>query len=286
VAIEPKTKADQDKLSTALGRLADEDPTFVVKVNEETGQTLISGMGELHLEVLVDRLTREFNVGANVGKPQVAYRETIRRTVHKVEAKYIRQTGGRGQYGHVVIDLGPLGPGGGYEFVNKIVGGKIPREYIPSVDQGIQEAMESGVVAGYPMVDIRATLTDGSYHEVDSSEIAFKIAGQMAFREGARKADPALLEPVMEFEILTPEEFMGEVMGDVTARRGRIEHIEERSGQRSIRVVVPLAELFGYATDLRSRTQGRASHTPMQLHAYQEVPAQIAREIVARVRGE
>jgi elongation factor G len=286
VAIEPKTKADQDKLSSALGRLADEDPTFVVKVNDETGQTLISGMGELHLEVLVDRLTREFNVGANVGKPQVAYRETIRKALHKVEAKYIRQTGGRGQYGHVVIDLEPLGSGGGYEFVNKIVGGTIPREYIPSVDQGIQEAMESGVVAGYPMVDIRATLIDGSFHEVDSSEIAFKIAGQMAFREGARKGDPVLLEPVMEFEILTPEEFMGDVMGDVTSRRGRIEHIDERSGMRVIRVVVPLAELFGYATDLRSRTQGRASHTPMQLHAYQEVPAQISREIVARVRGE
>src|SRR5213593_2019116 len=286
VAIEPKTKADQDKLSVALQKLADEDPTFVVKVNDETGQTLISGMGELHLEVLVDRLTREFNVGANVGKPQVAYRETIRKPVHKIVARYVRQTGGRGQYGHVVIDLEPTGPGGGYEFVNKIVGGTIPREYIPAVDQGIQEAMESGVVAGYPMVDIRATLIDGSYHEVDSSEIAFKIAGQMAFRDGTRKADPALLEPVMEFEILTPEEFMGEVMGDVTARRGRIEHIEERSGQRSIRVVVPLAELFGYATDLRSRTQGRASHTPMQLHAYQEVPTQISQEIVARVRGE
>jgi elongation factor G len=286
VAIEPKTKADQDKLSTALAKLADEDPTFHVKFNDETGQTLISGMGELHLEVLVDRLTREFNVGANVGKPQVAYRETIKRAVHGVVARYIRQTGGRGQYGHVVIDLEPTGPGGGYEFVNKIVGGKIPREFIPSVDQGIQEAMESGVLAGYPMVDIRATLVDGSYHEVDSSEIAYKIAGQMALRDGARKADPVLLEPVMEFEVLTPEEFMGEVLGDVTSRRGRIEHIDERSGMRAIRVLVPLAELFGYATDLRSRTQGRASHTPMQLHAYQEVPAQIAHEIVARVRGE
>jgi len=231
-------------------------------------------------------LTREFNVGANVGKPQVAYRETIRKAVHKVVARYVRQTGGRGQYGHVVIDLEPTGSGGGYEFINKIVGGTIPREYIPSVDQGIQEAMESGVLAGYPMVDMRATLIDGSYHEVDSSEIAFKIAGQMALRDAVRKADPVLLEPVMEFEILTPEEFMGEVMGDVTSRRGRIEHIEERAGQRSIRVLVPLAELFGYATDLRSRTQGRASHTPMQLHAYQEVPAQISREIVARIRGE
>jgi elongation factor G len=203
-----------------------------------------------------------------------------------VVARYVRQTGGRGQYGHVVIDLEPTGPGGGYEFVNKIIGGTIPREYIPSVDEGIQDAMESGVLAGYPVVDVRATLTDGSYHEVDSSEIAFKIAGQMAFRDGARQADPVLLEPVMEFEILTPEEFLGEVMGDVTSRRGRIEHIDERSGMRSIRVHVPLAELFGYATDLRSKTQGRASHTPMQLFAYQEVPAQISKEIVARVRGE
>jgi elongation factor G len=286
VSIEPKTKADQDKLTNALAKLSDEDPTFVVKFNDETGQTLISGMGELHLEVLVDRLRTEFNVGANVGKPQVAYRETINKPVHKVVARYIRQTGGRGQYGHVVIDLEPTGPGGGYEFVNKIVGGTIPREYIPSVDQGIQEAMESGVLAGYPMVDVRAMLTDGSYHEVDSSEIAFKIAGQMALRDGARKASPILLEPIMSFEILTPEEFMGEVMGDVTSRRGRIEHIDERAGMRSIRVTVPLAELFGYATDLRSRTQGRASHTPMQLQTYQEVPANIAREIVARVRGE
>jgi elongation factor G len=286
VAIEPKTKADQDKLTNALARLADEDPTFLVRFNDETGQTLISGMGELHLEVIVDRLIREFGVTANIGKPQVAYRETITKPVHKVDARYVRQTGGRGQYGHVVIDLEPTGAGGGYEFVNKIVGGTIPREYIPSVDQGIQEAMESGVLAGYPMVDIRATLIDGSYHEVDSSEIAFKIAGQMVLRDGARKASPVLLEPVMSFEILTPEEFMGEVLGDITSRRGRIEHMDERAGQRAVRVLVPLAELFGYATDLRSRTQGRASHTPMQLHAYQEVPASIAREIVARVRGE
>jgi elongation factor G len=286
VAVEPKTKADQDKLGSGLAKLSDEDPTFVVKFDDETGQTVISGMGELHLDIIVDRLKREFSVDANVGKPQVAYRETIRKEVHKVEARFIRQTGGRGQFGHVVIDLEPTGPGGGYEFINKIVGGTIPREYIPSVDQGIQEAMESGVLAGYPMVDIRATLVDGSYHEVDSSEIAFKIAGQMALREGARKASPVLLEPVMSFEILTPEEFMGEVLGDVTARRGRIEHIDERAGMRAVRVLVPLAELFGYATDLRSRTQGRASHTPMQLHAYQEVPAGIAREIVARVRGE
>jgi elongation factor G len=286
VAIEPKTKADQDKLTLALAKLADEDPTFLVKFNEETGQTLISGMGELHLEILVDRLTREFNVGANVGKPQVAYRETIRHPVHKVVARYVRQTGGRGQYGHVVIDLEPTGPGGGYEFVNKIVGGAIPREYIPAVDEGIQDAMESGVLAGYPVVDVRATLTDGTYHEVDSSEIAFKIAGQMAFRDASRKADPVLLEPIMEFDVLTPEEFMGDVLGDVSSRRGRIEQIEERTGMRAIRVQVPLAELFGYATDLRSKTQGRASHTPMQLASYQEVPAQISKEIVARVRGE
>jgi len=286
VAVEPKTKADQDKLGNALGKLADEDPTFVVKYDDETGQTIISGMGELHLEILVDRLTREFNVGANVGKPQVAYRETIRKAVHKVQGRFIRQTGGRGQYGDVSIDLEPTGQGGGYEFVNKITGGDIPREYIPAVDQGIQGACESGVLAGYPLVDVRATLVDGSYHEVDSSEIAFKIAGSMALKEAARRADPVLLEPVMEFEVVTPEGFMGEVMGDVTARRGRIERIDDRGGMKAIRVRVPLAELFGYATELRSRTQGRASHTPMQLHAYMEVPAQISKEIVARVRGE
>jgi len=286
VAIEPKTKADQDKLGSALGKLADEDPTFVVKYDDETGQTVISGMGELHLEILVDRLTREFNVGANVGKPQVAYRETIRKPVHKVEGRFVRQSGGRGQFGDVYIDLEPTGTGGGYEFVNKITGGAIPREYIPSVDQGIQQAAESGVLAGYPLVDVRATLVDGTFHEVDSSEMAFKIAGSMALKEAARKADPVLLEPVMEFEVITPEDFMGDVMGDVTARRGRIERIDERSGQKAIRVLVPLAELFGYATELRSRTQGRASHTPMQLEAYSEVPANISKEIVARVRGE
>jgi elongation factor G len=286
VAVEPKTKADQDKLGSGLGKLADEDPTFVVKYDDETGQTVISGMGELHLDIIVDRLRREFSVDANVGKPQVAYRETIRKEVHKVDQRFVRQTGGRGQFAHVVIDLEPTGPGGGYEFINKIVGGKIPREYIPAVDQGIQEALESGVVAGYPMVDVRATLGDGSYHEVDSSEMAFKIAGSMAVKEAARRADPALLEPVMEFEVTTPEEFMGEVMGDVTARRGRIERIDERGGQKAILVLVPLAELFGYATELRSRTQGRAAHSPMQLHAYNEVPAQIAKEIIARVTGE
>jgi len=286
VAVEPKTKADQDKLGTGLGKLSDEDPTFVVKYDDETGQTVISGMGELHLDIIVDRLRREFGVDANVGKPQVAYRETIRKDVHKVDMRFVRQTGGHGQYAHVVIDLEPTGMGGGYEFINKIVGGKIPREYIPSVDQGIQEAMESGVLAGYPLVDVRATLVDGSFHEVDSSEMAFKIGGSMALKEAARKADPVLLEPMMEFEVITPEDFMGDVMGDVTSRRGRIERIDERGTQKAIRVLVPLAELFGYATDLRSRTQGRASHTPMQLHAYAEVPANISKEIVARVRGE
>jgi elongation factor G len=286
VAVEPKTKADQDKLGTGLQKLSDEDPTFVVRFDEETGQTVISGMGELHLDIIVDRLRREFSVDANVGKPQVAYRETVTSPVHKVDLRFVRQTGGRGQYGHVVLDLEPTGPGGGYEFINKIVGGKIPREYIPAVDQGIQEAMDNGVLAGYPLVDVRARLIDGSYHEVDSSEMAFKIAGSMALKEAARKADPVLLEPVMEFEVTTPEEFMGDVMGDVTARRGRIESIDDRSGQKVVRVVVPLAELFGYATDLRSRTQGRAAHSPMQLHAYHEVPAQIAKEIVARVTGE
>ncbi|HEX6330399.1 MAG TPA: elongation factor G [Actinomycetota bacterium] len=286
VAVEPKTKADQDKLGTGLGKLADEDPTFVVKYDDETGQTVISGMGELHLDIIVDRLRREFSVDANVGKPQVAYRETIRRPVHKVQTRFVRQTGGRGQYGHVVIDLEPTGPGGGYEFVNKITGGSVPREYIPSVDHGIQESMESGVLAGYPLVDVRATLVDGSYHEVDSSEMAFKIAGSMALKEASRKADPVLLEPVMEFEVVTPEDFLGDVMGDLTARRGRIERIDDRSGLKAVRVLVPLAELFGYATDLRSRTQGRASHTPMQLQAYAEVPAAISKEIVARVRGE
>jgi elongation factor G len=286
VAVEPKTKADQDKLGTGLGKLADEDPTFVVKYDHETGQTVISGMGELHLDIIVDRLRREFGVDANVGKPQVAYRETIRRPVHKVVTRFVRQTGGRGQFAHVVIDLEPTGQGGGYEFVNKITGGAIPREYIPAVDQGIQEAMDSGVLAGYPLVDVRATLVDGSFHEVDSSELAFKIAGSMALKEASKKADPVLLEPVMEFEVITPEAFMGDVMGDLTARRGRIERIDDRSGQKAIRVLVPLAELFGYATDLRSRTQGRASHTPMQLQAYAEVPAGISKEIVARVRGE
>jgi elongation factor G len=286
VAVEPKTKADQDKLGTGLGKLSDEDPTFIVKYDDETGQTVISGMGELHLDIIVDRLKREFSVDANVGKPQVAYRETIRRQVHKIEARFVRQTGGKGQFAHVYIDLEPTGPGGGYEFINKVVGGRIPREYIPSVDQGIQGALDNGILAGYPMVDVRATLVDGSFHEVDSSEMAFKIAGSMAVKEAARRADPVLLEPVMEFEVTTPEEFIGDVMGDVTARRGRIENIDERGGQKTVRVLVPLAELFGYATELRSRTQGRAAHSPMQLHAYNEVPSQVSKEIVARATGE
>src|SRR6187431_373195 len=286
VAVEPKTKADQDKLGAGLAKLSDEDPTFVVKFDDETGQTVISGMGELHLDIIVDRLKREFSVDANVGKPQVAYRETITKLVHKVDLKFARQTGGRGQYGHVVLDLEPTGPGGGYEFLNKISGGSIPREYIPAVDQGIQEAMDNGILAGYPLVDVRATLIDGSFHEVDSSEMAFKIAGSMALKEGARKAGPVLLEPVMEFEVTSPEEFLGDVMGDVTARRGRIERIDDAGGQKVIRVLVPLAELFGYATDLRSRTQGRAAHSPMQLHAYAEVPVQVSKEIIARVSGE
>ncbi|HEV2906406.1 MAG TPA: elongation factor G [Actinomycetota bacterium] len=285
VAIEPKTKADQDKLTQALGKLADEDPTFIVKFEEETGQTVISGMGELHLEILVDRLTREFGVSANVGKPQVAYRETIRKPAEKVQYRHVKQTGGRGQFAHVVVSIEPTGSGGGYEFVNKITGGAVPREYVPAVDQGIQEAMETGVVAGYPLVDLRAVLVDGTSHEVDSSEIAFKVAGQMVLREAARKAEPTLLEPVMQIEVVTPEDYMGDVIGDLTARRGKIERMDQRGRNQVIRAHVPLAEMFGYATDLRSRTQGRATHT-MQFHAYQEVPAGISKEIVARVRGD
>ena len=270
-----------------LNKLSDEDPTFVVKFDDETGQTVISGMGELHLDIIVDRLLREFGVDANVGKPQVAYRETMRKDAHKVETRFVRQTGGHGQYGHVVIDLEPTGPGGGYEFINKIVGGKIPREYIPAVDQGIQEALETGVLAGYPMVDVRATLIDGSYHEVDSSRDGVqdrRLDG--AARRPRARPTRCCSSRSWSSRSRTPEEFIGDVMGDVTARRGRIENIDERSGQKVVRVLVPLAELFGYATDLRSRTQGRAAHSPMQLHAYDEVPTQIAKEIVARVRGE
>jgi elongation factor G len=286
VAIEPKTKSDQDKMAAALARLDEEDPTFRVYTDEDTGQTILAGMGELHLEVLVDRMLREFRVDANVGKPQVAYRETIRRPVTKLVYRHVKQTGGRGQYAHVVIDVEPTaGDGGGYEFVNKIVGGKIPREYIPAVDAGIQDAMSSGVLAGYPIVDLRVTLHDGSYHEVDSSEMAFKIAGSMALKEAVRKGDPALLEPIMDLEVVTPEEFAGDVMGDLSSRRGRIEKMEPRGNAQVIRAAVPLAEMFGYTTDLRSMTQGRATST-MHFGRYAEVPESIARTIVAKIRGE
>jgi len=285
VAVEPKTKDAQDKLSKALQSLSEEDPTFQVHSDEETGQTVIGGMGELHLEILVDRMLREFKVDANVGKPQVAYRETISQAVEKVEMRYIRQTGGRGQYGHVVLNLEPTGPGGGYEFVDKIVGGVIPKEYISSVDAGIQEALTSGVVAGYPMVDVRAILVYGSYHDVDSSEMAFKIAGSMAVKEAARKARPVLLEPIMAVEAVTPDEYMGEVIGDLNSRRGKMEGMEQRGSSQVIKAQVPLSEMFGYVTDLRSKTQGRATST-MQFHSYQQVPESISKEIVARVRGE
>ena len=285
VAIEPKTKADQDKLGTALQRLAEEDPTFRVSTDEETGQTLIAGMGELHLEIIVDRLLREFKVEGNVGRPQVAYRETISRTVERVQGKFVRQTGGSGQYGDVVVNLVPQGPGGGYEFVDQIVGGKVPREFIPAVDQGIQEAMSAGVLAGYPVVDVRVELVDGSYHEVDSSERAFKIAGSMAFKEAMRRAKPKLLEPVMSVEVVTPEEFLGDVIGNLNGRRGRVEQIEpvggsQPSSSQAIRASVPLAEMFGYATDLRSMTQGRATFS-MQFDRYEEVPSAIAETLVA-----
>jgi elongation factor G len=280
VAIEPKTKADQDKLATALQRLAEEDPTFRVRTDEETGQTLIAGMGELHLEIIVDRLLREFSVDANVGRPQVAYRETAGRPAEKIEGRFVRQTGGRGQYGHVVIDLEPAAPGDGYEFIDKIVGGKIPREYIPAVDLGIQEAMESGILAGYPVVDIRIVLKDGSYHDVDSSEMAFKVAGSMAFKSAMQRAKPKLLEPVMAVEVVTPEEYLGDVMGDLNSRRGHVEGLEPRGNAQVITARVPLATMFGYATDLRSTTQGRATFT-MQFDRYEEVPQSIAGEIVA-----
>jgi elongation factor G len=279
VAIEPKTKGDQDKLGAGLQRLSDEDPTFRVRTDEETGQTLISGMGELHLEIIVDRLMREFNVDANVGRPQVAYRETVSRPVEKIEGKFVRQTGGRGQFGHAVINMEPTEPGEGYEFLDKIVGGKIPREYISSVDLGIQEAMESGVLAGYPVVDVRVYLVDGSYHEVDSSEMAFKVAGSMAFKNAMQRAKPKLLEPVMAVEVVTPEDYLGDVMGDLNSRRGHIEHLEPRGNAQAIRARVPLATMFGYATDLRSTTQGRATFT-MQFDRYEGVPQSIAGEIV------
>lgn len=284
VAIEPKTKADQEKLSQSLAKLTQEDPSFRVSFNEETGQTIISGMGELHLEIIVDRLLREFKVGASVGKPQVAYKETIR-TSSKAEGKFIRQTGGRGQYGHVYIEIEPLEQGKGFEFENKVVGGTIPREYIPAVEKGIRESADRGILAGYPVVDIKARLYDGSYHDVDSSEMAFKIAGSMAFKEATKNAKPVLLEPMMSLEIVTPEEYMGDVIGDLNSRRGRIINIEKRGNVQVIKGQVPLAEMFGYATDLRSKTQGRATFT-MQFSHYNEVPKGVSEGIIAVVRGE
>jgi len=286
IAIEPKSKGDQDKLGIAIQRLAEEDPTFHVRTDEETGQTIIGGMGELHLEVLVDRMKREFKVEANVGKPQVAYRETITKKVDKIDYTHKKQTGGSGQFAKVQIDMGPSeGAEGGYVFENKVTGGRIPREYIPSVDAGCQEAMENGVLAGYPMVDVQVTLQDGAYHDVDSSELAFKIAGSMAFKEGARKAGPVILEPMMAVEVTTPEDFMGDVIGDLNSRRGQIQAMEERSGARVVKALVPLSEMFGYVGDLRSRTQGRASYS-MQFDSYAQVPSNVQTEIIAKARGE
>ncbi|MCL4456404.1 MAG: elongation factor G [Nitrospirae bacterium] len=284
VAIEPKTKVDQERLSVSLAKLAQEDPSFKVSFDEDTGQTIISGMGELHLEIIVDRLLREFKVGANVGRPQVAYKETIKGAA-KVEGKFVRQSGGRGQYGHVWIDVEPVERGKGFEFVNKIVGGSIPREYVPAVEKGIKEAMEGGVLAGYPIVDVKATLFDGSYHEVDSSEMAFKIAGSMALKEGVKKAQLALLEPIMAVEVVTPEEYMGDVIGDLNSRRGKIQSMEKRGTAQVIKSMVPLSEMFGYATDLRSKTQGRANYT-MQFSHYEDVPKNIMEGIVAKAKGE
>ncbi|HEV2874603.1 MAG TPA: elongation factor G, partial [Thermoleophilaceae bacterium] len=284
LSIEPRTKADQEKLSVALQRLGEEDPTFQVRTDEETGQTVISGMGELHLEVIVDRLKREFRVEAAVGRPQVAYRETIRQHVQKVEGKFIRQTGGSGQYGVVYIELEPA-PGEGFDFVNKIKGGAVPSEFIPAVEKGIEEALESGVKAGYPMVDVRATLTDGKYHDTDSSEIAFKIAGSLALKEAARRAKPVLLEPIMAVEVVTPQEFIGDVIGDLSRRRGHVEGQEPRGNAVAVKGSVPLSAMFGYATDLRSSTQGRATYT-MQFDRYDEVPSNIAEEIVEHRTGE
>jgi len=284
VAIEPKTKADQEKLSQSLSKLTQEDPSFKVSFNEETGQTIISGMGELHLDIIIDRLLREFKVSANVGRPQVAYKETIR-SASKAEGKFIRQSGGRGQYGHVFIELEPLESGKGFEFVDKIVGGSVPREYIPAVNKGIKEATDRGILAGYPVVDIKATLYDGSYHDVDSSEMAFKIAASMAFREAAKKAKPVLLEPIMSVEVVTPEGYLGDVIGDLNSRRGKVQNIEKRGNTQIIKAMAPLSEMFGYATDLRSKTQGRATYT-MQFSHYEEAPKGITEEIAAKVRGE
>jgi elongation factor G len=284
VAVEPKTKADQEKMSVALGRLAEEDPTFRVSSNEETGQTEISGMGELHLEILVDRMKREFNVEANVGKPQVSYRETIRGTAQKVEGRFVRQTGGSGQYGIVYIDIEPA-PGEGFDFVSKVRGGNVPTEFISAVEKGVEEALQTGVRAGYPMVDIRVTLVDGKSHDTDSSEIAFKIAGSLAFKEAARRAKPVLLEPIFKVEVVTPEEFLGDVIGDLSRRRGRLEGQERRGNALAVTAYVPLSEMFGYVTDLRSNTQGRATST-MQFERYDEVPPNIAEQIVGDRAGE
>ena len=283
IAIEPKTKADQEKLGVSLQKLAAEDPSFRVHTDRETGQTIISGMGELHLEIIVDRLLREFKVDASVGKPQVAYKETIRKSVER-EAKFVRQTGGRGQYGHVVLKIEPLPPGGGFEFADGTKGGVVPREYIPAVEKGIRDALDGGILAGYPIVDVKATLTFGSYHEVDSSEIAFKIAGSMAFKEGAARANPIILEPVMAVEVVVPEEYMGDVIGDLSSRRGRIQGMEARGGAQVIAAQVPLAQMFGYATDVRSKTQGRATYT-MQFSHYEPVPQNISEEITAKAVG-
>jgi len=288
VAIEPKSKVDQEKLSTAIQKLAEEDPTFRVKNDEETGQTVISGMGELHLDILVDRMRREFSVEANIGKPQVAYRETVRRAVEKIDYTHKKQTGGSGQYAKVIVSLEPLpitADGLTYEFVNGVTGGRIPKEFIPSVDAGAQDAMQYGVLAGYPLVGLKLTLMDGQYHEVDSSEMAFKIAGSMVLKEAARRADPTLLEPMMAVEVVTPEENMGDVIGDLNSRRGIIQAMEERGGSRVVRALVPLSEMFGYVGDLRSKTQGRASYS-MQFDSYNEVPANVAREIIAKATGE
>jgi len=284
MAIEPKTKQDQEKLGFSLQKLAQEDPSFRVRSDEETGQTIISGMGELHLEIIVDRLLREFKVEANVGKPEVAFRETIQGTA-EAEARYIKQTGGHGQYGHVVLTVGPSEPGVGFEFVNKVKGGAIPREYIPAVEKGVKERMETGVLAGYPLRDVCVTLIDGSYHDVDSSEMAFKIAGSMAFQDGCRKANPVLLEPIMKVEVLVPQEYMGDVIGNLNARRGKIQGIKVRAGSQAVEAAVPLSEMFGYATDLRSRTQGRATYS-MEFDRYEPIPKQIAEEIIAKNRGE
>jgi elongation factor G len=284
VAIEPKTKAEHDKLSSGLAKLAKEDPTFKVNTDPETGQTLIAGMGELHLEILVDRLKREFSVDADVSKPMVAYRESIRKAV-KSEGRFVRQSGGRGQYGHVWIEIEPMETGGGFEFVNKIVGGAVPKEYINSVGKGIEEALKTGVIAGYPMVDVKATLYDGSYHEVDSSEMAFKVAGSMAVKAGCKKADPSLMEPIMEVEVVTPEQYMGDIMGDLNSRRGKVQEMTERGNAKIIKAHVPLSGMFGYATDVRSLSQGRATYT-MQFGFYEDVPSSIAEEIIAKFNGK